>query len=55
MIDHSATVFVVDDDEQMRHSLHWLINSVNLRVATFPSARAFLTACEANKPGCLCP
>src|ERR1039458_9964095 len=44
MIDTSATVFVVDDEKRMRQSLRWLINSVNLRVATFPSARAFLTA-----------
>jgi FixJ family two-component response regulator len=53
MIDSSATVFVVDDEEQMRHSLRWLINSVNLRAATFPSARAFLTAYRPNMPGCL--
>jgi two-component system, LuxR family, response regulator FixJ len=53
MIDSSATVFVVDDEERMRHSLHWLINSVNLRVATFPSARAFLTAYQPDMPGCL--
>jgi two-component system response regulator TtrR len=50
MIDSSATVFVVDDEERMRHSLHWLINSVNLRVA---SARAFLTAYQPDMPGCL--
>src|ERR1700719_783963 len=53
MIDSSATVFVVDDEERMRHSLQWLINSVNLRVTTFPSARAFLTAYRPSMPGCL--
>lgn len=37
----------------MRHSLHWLINSVNFRVTTFPSARAFLTAYRPSMPGCL--
>jgi len=53
MIDTSATVFVVDDEKRMRQSLRWLINSVNLRVATFPSARAFLTAYRPSMSGCL--
>jgi two-component system, LuxR family, response regulator FixJ len=48
-----ATVFVVDDDPAVRHSLAWLIESVELRVETFPSAQAFLEAYDAGRPGCL--
>jgi len=37
-----ATVYVVDDDPDMRDSLRWLMNTVGLEVQTFPSAEAFL-------------
>jgi two-component system response regulator FixJ len=48
-----ATVFVVDDDPAVRHSLAWLIESIGLRVEAFPSAQAFLEAYAAGRPGCL--
>jgi len=35
-------VWVVDDDEAMRSSLKWLIESVGMRVESFSSADAFL-------------
>ncbi|HEC06267.1 MAG TPA: DNA-binding response regulator, partial [Thiolapillus brandeum] len=38
------TVFVVDDDEAMRSSLQWLIESVGLSVECYDSAEAFLDA-----------
>lgn len=47
------TVFVVDDDQAMRKSLHWLIESVGLNVETFPSARRFLESYTPGRPGCL--
>jgi len=47
------TVFVVDDDEALVRSLHWLIESVQLKVETFPSAQAFLDHFDASRPGCL--
>lgn len=47
------TVFVVDDDEDMRNSLKWLIESVNLSVEAFASAEHFLTAYHPDRPGCL--
>jgi RNA polymerase sigma factor (sigma-70 family) len=47
------TVFVVDDDPAMRESLRWLIESVGLEVATFPSPQEFLHIYDAAKPGCL--
>ncbi len=47
------TVFVVDDDQAMRHSLQWLIESAGLRVRTFASAEDFLRAYYPGQAGCL--
>lgn len=47
------TVFVVDDDQAMRGSLRWLIESVGMRVETFDSAHAFLDAYYPGRAGCL--
>ncbi|MDP7098241.1 MAG: response regulator [Rhodospirillales bacterium] len=47
------TVFVVDDDQGMRDSLHWLITSVDMAVETFASAKEFLEACQPSQPCCL--
>lgn len=47
------TVFVVDDDRDMRSSLKWLVESIGLPVETFPSAEEFLAAATADRPGCL--
>lgn len=47
------TVFVVDDDEAMRSSLKWLIESTGMRVQTFDSADAFLTGYAPDWAGCL--
>lgn len=46
-------VFVVDDDEAVRHFLRGLIVSVGLRVETYASAREFLDAVRPGSPGCL--
>jgi len=47
------TVFVVDDDEAMRSSLAWLIESMGLAVRTFADADAFLSGYDPEVPGCL--
>jgi FixJ family two-component response regulator len=47
------TVFVVDDDPDMRRSLQWLIESISLVVETFSSAEEFLAAGAPFRPGCL--
>jgi two-component system, LuxR family, response regulator FixJ len=47
------TVFIVDDDQAMRKSLHWLIESVGLSVETYPSAHRFLESYRPGRPGCL--
>lgn len=50
---NKATVFVVDDDQAMRNSLKWLIESVGVLVETFGSADDFLASFEADRPGCV--
>ncbi len=50
---NQPTVFVVDDDEAMRESLTWLIESVGLNVETFSSADDFLKFYYPGRPGCL--
>ena len=47
------TVYIVDDDPDMRDSLCWLIKTVGLRAETFPSAASFLRDFAPNGPGCL--
>ncbi|HYH23171.1 MAG TPA: response regulator transcription factor [Azospirillum sp.] len=47
------TVYVVDDDPAMRHSLAWLIGSVGLTVSSFASGEEFLKAWHPDQPGCL--
>jgi RNA polymerase sigma factor (sigma-70 family) len=46
-------VYVVDDDDAIRDSLKWLIESVGLRVHPCASAQAFLEAYDRASPGCL--
>ena len=47
------TVYVVDDDEAMRDSLRWLIESVDLDVETYAEAQEFLDAYDGKKHACL--
>ena len=47
------TVFVVDDDEDIRKALKWLIESVGLPVELFVSAEDFLESHCSGRPGCL--
>ncbi len=48
-----ATVFVVDDDSDIRDSLAWLMGTVGLAVQTFGSADDFLRHYPADGAGCL--
>ncbi len=50
---HKPTVFVVDDDIEVRRSMRWLCESVNLAVETYASAESFLNAYDPVRPGCL--
>jgi len=46
-------VFVVDDDQAMRNSLKWLIESVGLTVKTYASADEFINDYYPGRAGCL--
>jgi FixJ family two-component response regulator len=50
--DHICTVVVVDDDPAVRDSLKFLLEAAGHRVATYPSAVAFL-ADSGTPPACL--
>jgi len=47
------TVFVVDDDPSVRHSLSRLIRQAGLNVETFASADEFLSMYRSDGPACL--
>ena len=47
------TVFVVDDDQAMRNSLKWLIESVGVLVENFASADDFLARYQPSRTGCM--
>jgi FixJ family two-component response regulator len=50
---HSPTVFVIDDDEDMRTSIQALLQSVGLRSESFANAEEFLSSAALHSPGCL--
>ncbi|MBN2886311.1 MAG: response regulator transcription factor [Chromatiaceae bacterium] len=53
-MNHSeTTVFVVDDDQAMRTSLQWLIESTGMSVETYASADDFLAHYVPGRAGCL--
>lgn len=47
------TIFVVDDEGDIRDSLRLLMRSVGLKSETFASAQEFLGAYDPSRPGCL--
>ncbi len=49
----TETIFVVDDNEAVRDSLHWLLEAHQYQVRCFASAEAFLAAYEPIQVGCL--
>ncbi len=51
--DTIPTVFVVDDDQAVRDSLRWLIESINLKVETYCSATDFINNYDPDRRGCL--
>ena len=50
---NQPTVFVVDDDQAMRNSLQWLIESVEMKVESYDSADAFIRNYYPGRAGCL--
>ncbi len=47
------TVFVIDDDAQVRRAVGRLLTSSGLRVELFSSAIQFLESTDGDRPGCL--
>jgi FixJ family two-component response regulator len=47
------TVFVIDDDPSVRHSIARMLRLHHLPVETFASGREFLAQVSADRPGCL--
>ena len=53
MKEAESTVFVVDDDADLRESLGWLFESAGLRFKSYSTAQEFLTDYKPEEPGCL--
>jgi FixJ family two-component response regulator len=49
----APTVFVVDDDDLVRASIHGMLKSVGLRSETFATAQEFLRSKRSDGPSCL--
>jgi len=48
----TGTIYIVDDDEDFRNSMQWLLESANHNVVTFSSARSFLDEFN-GETGCM--
>lgn len=48
-----STVFVVEDDEAMRDSIQWLLESVDIGSKMFGCAIDFLESCDPGQEGCM--
>lgn len=53
MTDKAPIVYIVDDDNGMRTSLAWLLESVGIQSRGFVSAAEFLGGLDVEVPGCL--
>ena len=52
-VEPEQCIYIVDDDEALRDSLAWLLESNGYRVSTFDSADAFLAVFRNDLTGCL--
>ena len=52
-MNETVSVFIVDDDEQVRNALILLMESVGLNVESYCSAQDYLSAFDSTKAGCL--
>ena len=50
---NGSTVFIIDDDEAVRDSLQWLVESENIQACSFSSCQDFLTRYQPEQRGCL--
>jgi RNA polymerase sigma factor (sigma-70 family) len=47
------TVFIVDDDQEVREAIQLLMKSVGVTALSFASAQAYLDQLDCDRPGCL--
>lgn len=47
------TIFIVDDDESVRHSLAWFLETLPNKIRSFASAQEFLDEVKPDSCGCL--
>ena len=47
------TVFIVDDDQEVREAIQLLMESVGVTAVSFASAQAYLEQLDCDRPGCL--
>jgi two-component system response regulator FixJ len=52
-MNHDPTVFIVDDDAEVRDAIKLLMDSVGLAAETFESAQHYLDRFNPRRPGCL--
>ena len=52
-ISNEPTVFIIDDDAELRASVITLVHSMGLPTESFASATEFLAAFDPSRPGCL--
>ena len=50
---HEAIIYVIDDDDAVRHSLEFLLKAAGLTVRSFESAKTFLEILPALTSGCI--
>lgn len=53
MSNREPVVYIVDDDQAVRHSLEWLLGSGDFNILSFASANEFLDVIDPAIPGCL--
>lgn len=49
---HELPVYLIDDDESVRCSLRFMLESYGLNIRDFDSAEAFFAAIDLSQPGC---
>ncbi|MFG0455738.1 response regulator transcription factor [Shewanella mangrovisoli] len=49
---HELPVYLIDDDESVRRSLRFMLESYGLNIHDFDSAEAFFAAIDLSEPGC---
>lgn len=53
MMDSASTIFIVDDDRDVRDALTSLFEAAGYLTEAYPDAETFLAAYERDRPGCL--